>query len=52
MITNSMDEDDDLGRRQFMFCVTPCLEKYGDEWGENAEVVNVLLRARVCCGVG
>jgi hypothetical protein len=49
---DSMDEDDDLGRRQFMFCVTPCLEKYGDEWGENAEVVNVLLKARVCCGVG
>jgi hypothetical protein len=49
---DSMDEDNGLAQRRFLFCVTPCLEKYGDEWGENAEVVNVLLKARVCCGVG
>jgi hypothetical protein len=49
---DSMDEDDVQDERQFLFCITPCLEKYGDEWGENAEVVNVLLKARVCCGFG
>lgn len=52
-VNDGMDEDGDmaLGRR-FAFCVFPCLEKFGDEFGEKVEVRNVLLRARVCSGVG
>jgi hypothetical protein len=47
------DEDGDVfTERQFAFCVFPCLEKWGDEWGEREGVRNVLLRARVCVGVG
>ncbi|KAF2829878.1 hypothetical protein CC86DRAFT_453437 [Ophiobolus disseminans] len=38
---NDMDSmvDDDMisSKRQFLFCVFPCLEKSGDEWGENQE---------------
>lgn len=45
------DDDGVAGQRRFLFCVFPCLEKFGDEWGENLEVSNVLLRARVCNGV-
>jgi hypothetical protein len=48
---DSTDEDDTTPEGNFLFCVSPCLEKYGNEWGENAEVVNILLKARVCCGV-
>jgi hypothetical protein len=47
------DGDEDVfTERRFAFCVFPCLEKFGDEWGENTGVRNVLLKARVCCGVG
>ncbi|KAH8717033.1 hypothetical protein GQ44DRAFT_624177, partial [Phaeosphaeriaceae sp. PMI808] len=46
------DDDNDLTHHFFLFCVFPCLEKFGNEWGENAEVVNILLKAKVCCGVG
>ncbi|KAF2027543.1 hypothetical protein EK21DRAFT_71736, partial [Setomelanomma holmii] len=54
---NDLDEDVDddtkmASSNQFMFCVFPCLQKFGDERGENLEVSNVLLKARVCCGVG
>lgn len=50
---DSMDEDDDTSSQQgFAFCVFPCLEKFGDEFGEKTEVRNVLLKARVCSGVG
>lgn len=50
-IDSSMDEDGDIDvERRFAFCVFPCLEKFGDEYGENADVRNVLLRATVCCG--
>lgn len=54
---NELDEyvDDDgdvLVDRVFAFCVFPCLEKFGDEYGEHTEVSNVLVRARVCCSVG
>jgi hypothetical protein len=49
---DSMDEHDGLPERQFLFCVFPCLEKFGNEWGEDEEMGNVLLKARVCCGVG
>jgi hypothetical protein len=50
---DEMGEDDDTGvKRGSWFCVFPCLEKFGDEFGEKAEVSNVLLRAKVCSGVG
>ncbi|KAL5376089.1 hypothetical protein DPSP01_010682 [Paraphaeosphaeria sporulosa] len=53
---NELDEyvDDDgdvVVDRVFAFCVFPCLEKFGDEYGEHTEVNNVLVRARVCCSV-
>ncbi|KAF2712146.1 hypothetical protein K504DRAFT_464244 [Pleomassaria siparia CBS 279.74] len=52
-LDNGMDEDGDVfTERVFGFCVFPCLEKFGDEWGEKVDVKNVLLKARVCCGVG
>ncbi|KAF2659427.1 hypothetical protein K491DRAFT_675647 [Lophiostoma macrostomum CBS 122681] len=53
---NDIDDVDDDGDTQidriFSFCVFPCLEKFGDEFGEKVEVRNVLLKAKVCCGVG
>jgi hypothetical protein len=50
---DTMDDDGDtFTERKFTFCVFPCLEKFGDEFGEKMEVRNVLLKARVCCGVG
>ena len=50
---DDMDEDGDTNtERKFMFCVFPCLEKYGDEFGEGVDVRNVLLKAKVCCGDG
>jgi len=42
--------DMDVDRR-FLFCAFPGLIKWGDEWGEHAEMSNVLLKARVCSGV-
>ena len=52
-LDNALDEDGDtLIERRLLFCVFPCLEKFGDEWGEHIETNNVLLKARVCCGVG
>ncbi|KAI4632047.1 uncharacterized protein J4E87_001517 [Alternaria ethzedia] len=42
--------DMDVDRR-FLFCAFPGLVKWGDEWGEHAEMSNVLLKARVCSGV-
>ncbi|KAJ8117773.1 hypothetical protein OPT61_g1101 [Boeremia exigua] len=33
-------------QREFVFCVFPCLEKYDNG------IENIILRARVCCGVG
>lgn len=47
-IDSAMEDEDVSIDRYFSFCVFPCLEKYGDEWGENMEVSNVLLKARVC----
>ncbi|KAF2105332.1 hypothetical protein BDV96DRAFT_376991 [Lophiotrema nucula] len=51
-INAEMDEDDVFKEKTLSFCVFPCLEKFGDEVGENSQVRNVLLKARVCCGVG
>lgn len=50
---DDIDETDNiLSHRIFLFCVFPSLQKFGNEWGENEEVVNMLLKAKVCCGVG
>jgi hypothetical protein len=50
---DAMEEDGDaLISRKVRFCVYPCLVKYGDEYGERMEMKNILLKARVCCGVG
>jgi hypothetical protein len=50
---DDMDEDGNTPtKRTFLFCVFPCLEKFGDERGEHVQLSNVLLKARVCCGVG
>jgi hypothetical protein len=46
-----MEEEDVCSEQDFIFCISPCLEKYGNEWGENAEVVNILLKAKIYCGV-
>lgn len=48
---NDIDGDGDVlvERRFFSFCVFPCLEKFGDEFGEKTDVRNILLKARVCC---
>ncbi|KAJ4369042.1 hypothetical protein N0V83_006124 [Neocucurbitaria cava] len=52
-LDTALDEDGDTPTEQrFLFCVFPCLEKFGNEWGEHLETSNILLRARVCCGVG
>jgi hypothetical protein len=52
-LDSTMDDDGDmLDDRRFLFCIFPCLEKFGDEWGDNLEVSNILLEAKVCCGVG
>ncbi|KAF2689194.1 hypothetical protein K458DRAFT_400001 [Lentithecium fluviatile CBS 122367] len=47
-LDNGMDDDMAIDRR-FAFCVFPCLEKSGDEYGEHADVRNVLLKASICC---
>ncbi|KAF2017105.1 hypothetical protein BU24DRAFT_388069 [Aaosphaeria arxii CBS 175.79] len=50
---DALDEDGDVFLdRRFAFCVFPCLEKFGDEFGDRPDISNVLLPARVCCGVG
>jgi hypothetical protein len=50
---DAMEEDGDaLISRKVRFCVYPCLVKYGDEYGERMDMKNILLKARVCCGVG
>jgi hypothetical protein len=46
------DDGDVVVDRVFAFCVFPCLEKFGDEYGEHTEVSNVLVKAKVCCSVG
>jgi hypothetical protein len=46
------DDGDVVVDRIFAFCVFPCLEKFGDEYGEHTEVSNVLVKARVYCSVG
>ncbi|KAJ4297873.1 hypothetical protein N0V90_005772 [Kalmusia sp. IMI 367209] len=46
------EEGDTVVHRAFSFCIFPCLEKFGDEYGNHAEVSNVLVKARVCCSVG
>lgn len=46
------DQGDVVVDRVVAFCVFPCLEKFGDEYGEHTEVSNVLVRARVCCSIG
>ncbi|KAF1835978.1 hypothetical protein BDW02DRAFT_494663 [Decorospora gaudefroyi] len=51
-LDDAMDEGDALTERMFLFCIFPCLEKYGDERGEHQETSHVLVKARVCCGVG
>jgi hypothetical protein len=47
-LDGSMDTDM-VVERKFSFCVSPCLDKFGDEYGEHANVRNVLLKASVCC---
>lgn len=43
----TLEEDSEPSKdRAFLFCVFPCLEK-----AENG-IVNIVIRARVCCGVG
>jgi hypothetical protein len=51
-LDDSVDESDVLAEHHFLFCVFPCLEKFGDEWGDNMQVSNILLKAGVCCVVG
>jgi hypothetical protein len=52
-LDSAMEDDCEMHEDQcFLFCVFPCVEKFGDEWGENLEVGNVLLKAKVCCVVG
>ena len=46
------EEGDVVVDRTFMFCVFPCLEKFGDEHGKHSEVSNVLVKASVCCSIG
>lgn len=49
----TIDEDGDtIVEKKLLFCVFPCVEKFGDEWGEHTETSNILLKARVCCGMG
>jgi hypothetical protein len=50
---SAMEDDCEMhDDRRFLFCIFPCVEKFGDEWGEHLEVGNVLLKAKVCCVVG
>jgi hypothetical protein len=52
---NDLDDsigDDMVIDRKIAFCVFPCLEKIGDEYGEHVDIRNILLKASVCCGDG
>lgn len=40
------DDESDIERRP-IFCIFPCLEKFGDEWGDHMETNNVILKARM-----
>ncbi|KAH7075674.1 hypothetical protein BKA63DRAFT_303474 [Paraphoma chrysanthemicola] len=51
-LDDDMDDDGKVAGNDLLFCVFPCLQKFGDERGENLDVNNILLKARVCCGVG
>jgi hypothetical protein len=49
-LDSAMEDDCDmLDDHRFLFCVFPCIEKFGDEWGENLSISNILLKAKVCC---
>jgi hypothetical protein len=49
----TMEDDTDMDvDRTLLFCAFPGLIKYGDEWGEHSEMSNVLMKARVCSGMG
>ncbi|PWO31377.1 hypothetical protein PtrARCrB10_00109 [Pyrenophora tritici-repentis] len=49
----SADEDSDMDMDHTLkFCAFPGLVKYGDEQGQYPDMRNVLLKARVCSGVG
>ncbi|KAH4613026.1 hypothetical protein HBH82_023720 [Parastagonospora nodorum] len=43
------DDGDAVNEARFLFCVFPCLEKFGDEVGDHMDVSNVLLKGQVCC---
>jgi hypothetical protein len=43
------DDGDVVNEARFLFCVFPCLEKFGDEVGHHMDVSNVLLKGQVCC---
>jgi hypothetical protein len=51
-LDDSIDESDMVTDHHFLFCVFPCIEKFGDEWGGNLHMSNILLKAGVCCVVG
>jgi len=49
-LDNMIDDDGDaVHETRFLFCVFPCLEKFGDEVGDHMDVSNVLLKGQVCC---
>ncbi|KAI8934651.1 hypothetical protein NX059_008342 [Plenodomus lindquistii] len=47
-LDNDMEDGSIFAERDILFCVSPCLEKYGDEQGENLETNNVLFKAKIC----
>lgn len=51
---DALDDEGDIRKElTFQFCVSPSLQKHGNEEGEHLEVDNIILRARVlCCVVG
>jgi hypothetical protein len=52
-LEGTMDEGSDMNiHRTFSFCLFPGLLKFGDEWGQHPEISKVLLKARVCSGLG
>ncbi|KAF2199166.1 hypothetical protein GQ43DRAFT_126954 [Delitschia confertaspora ATCC 74209] len=52
-INDDEDGDGDTAEyRTVAFCVFPMLEKFGDETGEDMEVSNILMKAKVCSNVG
>ncbi|EAT85319.2 hypothetical protein SNOG_07853 [Parastagonospora nodorum SN15] len=40
------DDGDAVNEARFLFCVFPCLEKFGDEVGDHMDVSNVLLKGQ------